>query len=250
MTTEPMLSLSADQQAVARQKITHMHHALSTIFSALNDGREIGADFATNCVKAAEFNLADLCKALGVEIFGEKEREQRYSELRAANLRIHDLETQIGSKMPPDAVQNAITNIAEHLNKWWLTDGFGYVHDIQFGPYGVCRGRFSCRLNGGFPILESATPVSDKENRAAWIASLRERGFELVRDDSEWALADCDANRAALIQLFAKHIPSAKICRFENFNRWRASGFILTHAEVHIDRIFEILALPIAQQQE
>ncbi|WP_321810121.1 hypothetical protein [Burkholderia sp. BCC1985] len=246
MTTEATLTLSADQQAVARKKISDMHHAVATILSVLKDSAEIDVELATNCIKVAEFNLADLCKALGVETFSAKEREQRYADLRAANMRIHDLETQLGSTVAPEAVQNAIKNIAQHLNKWWRSDGFGYVHDLEFGAYGVCRGKFSRSLNGTFRLLDSDTPVSDKKNKAAWLDSLRERGFDLIQDDREWALSDCDSNRAALIDLITKNIPSAKVFKFENVNRWRASGFVLTHAEVYIHKIDEILALPIA----
>ncbi len=120
------------------------------------------------------------------------------------------------------------------------------MHDLKFTAHGVCHGRFSCRLNGEFSILNSDTPVSDKIDKAAWVDSLRERGFELVQDDREWAIADCDANRAALLDLLAKNIPSAKVFKFENVNRWRSRGFVLTDAEVYIHKIAEILALPIA----
>ncbi|HGO6081882.1 TPA: hypothetical protein ACK3PA_006379 [Burkholderia cenocepacia] len=250
MTTEATLTLSADQQAVARKKINDMHHAVATILSVLKESAEIDAQLATNCVKVAEFNLADLCKALGVETFSAKEREQRYADLRAANMRVHDLETQLGSTVAPEAVQHAIKNIAQHLNKWWRCDGFGYVHDLEFGAYGVCHGKFSCSLNGHFRLIDSDTPVSDERNKADWIESLRERGFELVKDDRDWAIADCDANRAALVSLITTNIPSAKVFKFENVNRWRASGFVLRHAEVYIDQLSEILTLPVPPVEE
>ncbi|WP_131753555.1 hypothetical protein [Burkholderia vietnamiensis] len=250
MTTEATLTLSADQQAVARKKISDMHHAVATILSVLKESAEIDAELTTNCVKVAEFNLADLCKALGVETFSAKEREERYADLRAANMRIHVLETQLGSTVAPEAVQHALKNISERLNRWWRNDGFGYVHDLEFGAYGVCHGKFSCSLRSAFSILDSDTPVSDKKNRASWIESVRERGFQLVQDDREWAIADCDVNRAALIDLITKNIPSAKVFKFENVNRWRASGFVLTHAEVYIHQLAEILTLPVPATEE
>ncbi|HDR9026905.1 TPA: hypothetical protein QDB14_001075 [Burkholderia vietnamiensis] len=250
MTTEATLTLSVDQQAVARKKISDMHHAVATILSVLKESAEIDAELATNCVKVAEFNLADLCKALGVETDSAAERDRRYADLRAANMRVHELETQLGDTVAPEAVQHAIKNIAQHLNKWWRSDGFGYVHDLEFGAYGVCHGKFSCSLTGHFPMIDSDKPVSDKRNKAAWVDSLRERGFELVKDDRDWAIADCDINRAALVELITKNIPSAKVFKFENVNRWRASGFVLTHAEVYIHQLAEILALPVAQSEE
>ncbi|KUZ00505.1 MULTISPECIES: hypothetical protein [unclassified Burkholderia] len=74
---------------------------------------------------------------------------------------------------------------------------------------------------------------------------MRNRGFVIVRDDRQWAIADCDASRAALIDLFAKNIPSARVFRIENVNRWRANDFVLTAAEVYIHDLTEIIALPI-----
>ncbi|WP_321967069.1 hypothetical protein [Burkholderia cepacia] len=144
-TTEATIALTADQEAVALRKMEDMHHAVNTLYSILKKGRSLDVEVATNCVKVAEFNLADLCKTLRVETFSSAEREQCYADLRAANMRIHDLETQLGCTAPPDEVQHAIKNIAERLNKWWCIDGFGYVHDVQFGSHGVCHGKF-CAL--------------------------------------------------------------------------------------------------------
>ncbi|UXU90381.1 hypothetical protein [Burkholderia sp. S-53] len=250
MTTEAILHLSADQLAVAQKKIADILYTIGTVLTLINEGRDIQLELATDCVKVAEFNLAGLCRTIGVETVSSKEREQHYADLRAANLRIRDLETQLGNTVPPDAIQNAIKNIAQHLKRWWNRDGLGYVHDLEFGAYGVCHGKFSFRLNGGFPILDPDTPASDKRNDAARMDSLRERGFEIVRDDREWAIADSDASRAALIELFAKNIPSARVFMIENVNRWRADGFILTAAEVYIQKIDEILALPIPKPDD
>ncbi|KUY84476.1 hypothetical protein [Burkholderia sp. RF4-BP95] len=244
-TTEAVLHLSAGQHAVAQQKISDIFYAIGTVFTLIKEGRDIQLELATNCVKVAEFNLAGLCRAIGVETLSSSERAQHREDLRAANTRIRDLETQLGDTVSPEATQNSIKNIAQHLKSWWSRDGFGYVYDLEFGAYGVCHGKFSFRLNGDLSILDSDTPVSDKHDNAARIDSLRERGFDIVRDGREWAIADSDASRAALIDLFAKNIPSAKVFRIENVSRWHANGFVLRAAEVSIYKIAEIHELPI-----
>lgn len=250
MTTEATLTLSADQQAVAQKKIVDLHHAVNTIFTTLKEGRALDAALATNCVKVAEFNLADLCKALGVETDSANEREQRYAELRKANFRIRDLETQIGATLSPEATQHAIKNVAERLNKWWRSEGFGFVHELGFGAYGVCHGNLTCSLNGSFRLLDSDTPVSDKKNKAAWIEGVRERGFELIKDDRDWAIRDCDASRQALIDLVVGRLPSATIFKFENMRRHKADGFVLHHAEVYVHQLAEIMALPVPAAEQ
>ncbi|MEQ0775925.1 hypothetical protein ABLT15_26825 [Paraburkholderia tropica] len=250
MTIETHLVLSEDQQAVAQKKITDLHNAISTIYSVVKDGRALDAELATNCVKVAEFNLSDLCKALGVETFSSKEREKRYADLRNANMRIHALESQIGATLPPEATQHAIKNVAARLSQWWRNEGFGYVHETTFGEYGVCHGKLSCSLRGASFLFDSDTPVSDKKSKAAWIEGIRERGFELVQEDREWAMRDCDANRQALLDLVAARLPSAKVSKFENYSRHNASGFVLRHAEIYVRDLSEIMTLPVTEAEQ
>lgn len=248
MTTEEKLTLSADQQAVAAKKIRDINGAIGTILSLLKEEKPVDAELATNCVKVAEFNLADLCKALGVETFSAAEREKRYADLRAANIKIRDLEAQLGATLSPQATQHAIKNTADRLNMWWQTEGFGYVHELGFGAYGVCHGEFSCSLRGSSFLFDSDTPVTDRKTKAEWLASLRERGFKLAQDGRDWVLVDCDSNRQALLDLVSTRIPSAKVFRFANFSRDNEKGFALRHAEIYIYELAEIMALPVPNE--
>ncbi|SAL01616.1 hypothetical protein AWB80_08166 [Caballeronia pedi] len=250
MTTEsPIIELSPDQQAVAKKKLHDIGQSISMLHSFLEKGRPIEEDFAKSVACVVEYKLDDLCKALNIETFGTKEREERYAKLREANTQIHELEKQLGNTLSADATQESIKNIAAHLNKWWDLDGFGFIRELEFGQYGVCKGEFSCSLNGTFRLIDSDTPVSDKENKKTWIDTLRERGFELVEDSRDWHILDCDASRKALIDLFAARLPSAKVIKFENFCRQPASGFILRSAQVYIYKISEILDLPVPAEE-
>ncbi|PVX86440.1 hypothetical protein [Paraburkholderia unamae] len=249
MTTEATLTLSADQQAVARKKITDLHHAVGTIYSIVKEGRPLDAGLATNCVKVAEFNLSDLCKTLGVETFSSKEREQRYADLRAANMKVHELEAQLGGTVTPEATQHTLKNMADHLNRWWDIEGFGHISEISFGQY-VCKVDFSCSLFGDFRILDSETPVSDKGRKVDWHDSLRDRGFALANEDRDWSLVDNDANRQVLIDLFGARLPSSKVHKFENYSRRKSQDFSLRSVEVYIYKIAEILALPVPSKAE
>jgi hypothetical protein len=249
MTPEANLALTADQKAVAIKKIADLHHAVETIYSTLKAGHPLDAGLATNCVKVAEFNLSDLCKAIGVETFSSKEREQRYADLRAANMKVHELEKQLGATVTPEATQHALKNMADHLNQWWDLEGFGHISEISFGQY-VCTVNFSCSLFGDFRIIDSETPVSDRGRKEDWHDSLRERGFVLANEDRDWSVVDNDANRAILIDLFATRLPSSKVAKFENHHRRKAKDFSLRRVEVYIYEITEILTLPIKSGQE
>jgi hypothetical protein len=243
------LKLTKDKNAVALRQIRTISDAMATVFSTIVDGSAINAELATNCIKVAEFDLADLCKTMGVETDSSKERKQRYADLRTANSRIRELEALLGSTQPPEATQAALKNMADQLNLWWDLEGFGHISEIAFGQYG-CKVDFSCNLFGDFRLVDSDTPVSDKSRKQRWYESLQERGFVLVEDDREWSLSDCDASRKVLHDLILSRIPSARVTKFDNHYRQRADGFILRGVEVYIGDIAEILTLPVPPKKQ
>ncbi|BCQ23121.1 hypothetical protein NK8_12460 [Caballeronia sp. NK8] len=248
MTTEATLTLSADQQEVAQQKIRSINGAIGTIYSILKEGRALPTELATNAIKVAEFDLSDLCKALGIETFSSKEREERYAKLRAANMEIYELKAQLGGTVTPEATQECLNNMADRLRTWWKLEGCGHISEIDFGQY-VCKVKFSCLLmNHSYSF--SDTPVSDKASRKTWVQSLQERGFEIVRDDSEKEVLDSEKSRQAIIDLFAQRLPSADVVKFENFCRRDKSGFVLRGVEIYIRKIGDILALPVPSKEE
>jgi hypothetical protein len=239
------ITLTPDSRAVALQKLQQIQQALGTLVAVIGHGkRPLDAALPTNILKVAEFELADLGKTLGIETDSAKEREERYSMLRAANMRVRELEAQLGNAQGADVTQSCLKTLDARLNSWWDLEGFGHISNIAFQRYG-CTVNFSCSLFGDFRGTDSTTPVSDKERRAQWHASLAERGFTLVQEDErEWALHDCEATRNALLDLIALRLPSARVLKLENVNRSKAAGFILLGVEVYIGNLEDILALP------
>lgn len=239
------ITFTPDSRAVTLQKIQQIQQALGTLVAVIgHDKRPLAAALATSILKVAEFELADLGKTLGVETDSAKEREERFTMLRTANLRVRELETQLGNAQGADVTQACLKVLDARLNDWWDLEGFGHISNIAFQRYG-CTVDFSCSLFGDFRGSDSVTPVSDKERRALWHASLAERGFSVVQEDRrEWALEDCDATRKVLMALIAQRLPSARVLRLENSNRSNAGGFILQGVEVYIEQLADILALP------
>ncbi|WP_126223322.1 hypothetical protein [Burkholderia ambifaria] len=248
MSSNQTLKLSRDKNAVALRQIRQIREAVGTIFGIIQDGTAINAELATNCVKVAEFELAYLCKTLGIETDSAQERDQRYVQLRQANERIRELEAQLGNVQAPEVTQMSLKQMAEQLRRWWRHEGFGHISDIAFGEY-VCKVNFSCNMFGDFRLVDSDTPVTDKERKGCWYDSLRERGFVLIEDDREWALADCDASRHALCELFKSRLPSSKVFKFDNVQRHRVDGFVIRSAEVYIHQISDILTLPVPEKK-
>lgn len=239
------ITLTPDSRAVGLQKLQQIQQALGTLAAVIGHGkRPLDAALPTNVLKVAEFELADLGKTLGIETDSAREREERFAMLRAANLRVRELEAQLGNSQGADVTQACLKTLDARLNSWWDLEGFGHITDIAFQRYG-CTVNFSCSLYGDFRGSDSKTPVSDKERRALWHASLAERGFSLVQEDQrEWALLDCDATRKTLVELIALRLPSARVLKLENANRSNAAGFILQGVEVYIGQLADILTLP------
>lgn len=239
------ITLTTDSRAVALQKVQQIQQALGTLVAVIEQGkRPLDASLATNILKVAEFELADLGKTLGIETDSAREREERFTMLRAANTRVRELEAQLGNSQGADVTQSCLKTLDARLNSWWDLEGFGHISNIAFQRYG-CTVNFSCSLFGNFRGSDSTTPVSDKERRALWHASLAERGFSVVQEDRrEWALEDCDATRKVLLDLIAQRLPSARVLKLENANRSNAAGFILQGVEVYIEQLADILTLP------
>ena len=244
MNQQPDIRLDADASEVTLRKIKDTQFALATIAESIKAGEPLGHELAKNVLRVSEYNLAEIGATIGVETQTAADIENRHAKMRAANLRIHELEAQLGNAQAPEVTQMGLRALSDQLNAWWRQEGFGLVSETAFGPYG-CKVTLSCHLFGDFPVIDSPTPVSDKERRAQWLESLRQRGFELVKHTSETEIVDCDASRKVLCDLIMKHMPSAKVCAIQN-NNFRGTGFTIRSAEVFISKLSDIQALPVS----
>jgi hypothetical protein len=238
--------LDSDDVAVVLREIHEVQHALENIAQVLKCGKPLQHELALNVLRISEFRLTDVARIIGIETDGTVEMEKRYAQLRAANVRIQALETQIGSVQAPELTQLSLRNLHRHLNAWWDLDGFGHISEIHFGPYG-CAVKFSCALFGAAALADSSTPVSDMEREKLWHESLRQKGFILVNQGGETSLADCDTNRHALCELITTRLPSAKVTSMDNIHR-NQCGFVLRSVDVHIQNITEILGLAVPEK--
>lgn len=246
---EQMLTPNADQMEVSVRHVQDAQLALSLIAHTLKTKGRISEEVMRTCLASVEHQVADLGRLLGVSTQSEAAVTERFAQLRAANLRIRDLEAQLGQGQSPEATQQAIRQLYEHLNKWWDLDGFGHISEMHFEPYGISV-KFSCSLFGAFRLLRSKTPVSDRDNYQQWVSDLESRGYVLYREKGEREpnLKDCDQTRAALERLFAQRLPSATVTAFENQRRGEAIA--LTNIHVLIRRYEEVLNLPVLDQPE
>lgn len=235
--------LSPDQTAVALREIKNAFGALSTIAEALQKNLPLNAKLVHDILYVSEHYLADLGKVLKVETEGAAVIAKRTADIKVANMRIRELEAQLGNTQSPEATQMSIQNLAERLTKWWTQVGFGHVSSLHFGRYG-CEVNFSCHLFGDYVLIDSKTPLTDKQKKVLWHKNLETEGYVLADTRGEISVADCDASRNTLRSFFAKYLPSARVTAFENYGD-PEGVFVLRSVKVFIKNISEVPDLPI-----
>lgn len=245
---ETPISLNPDQDAVLQRTIKEIQQNLGSLIWLKKQDASLTRGLASSVLNITEGHIKTLGELLEVATQAAADSEERHAELRRANMEVHRLEALIGSAQDPAKVQLALASMEEQLNGWWKLDGFGHVREVHFGQYN-CKADFSCRLFGHYPLTNSATPVSDEEQKALWEQSLVDRGFVLFdrRDGDGQCLRDCQTNRDLLVALFAERLPSARIHRFVSHEA--QNGSVLEGLEVYIRKIEQIKTLPVAKPE-
>ncbi|MDS1044028.1 hypothetical protein QM013_28285 [Pseudomonas aeruginosa] len=236
------LDLSEDQRAAIKATVKKAQQSLAILPFLLEQSTVPGLTRAQArmAMETTEFELATLGRSLGVDTEAGSTIEQRFGELRQANMRIRDLEALLGQQMPAEAIQPALGNLARKLRDWWRLEGFGHTSEIQFGEYSL-QVRFSLQSLSARPLIAGAEHLSHAERKALWLADLERRGF--VLHDGK-GVTDCPASRDALRALFAQRLPGThKIAQFVSREGDHASK--LVSVEVYVYDLAQILTLPV-----
>jgi hypothetical protein len=228
--TTPVV-LNEDQQVVMAKALNRCCSGLQTLVEFANHGI-LDAELCRNVLSTTEHELANVSKIIGVEIDSAANIERRHAKLRAANMRIHELEAQLGSLVTARHLQQGMEQFNKKLHSWWDLEGFGLVSEVKLSAYGNCEVTFSCSLFGSNGGIFSKTPVSDKERHKLWLEDLGKRGFVLVKSRHHGeAIVDCEASRQVLSQLFAQRMPSARITSYTN---WGDTNELFTMRDVKV----------------
>jgi hypothetical protein len=236
------ITLNADAQAVLKSKAREVHEAIAILTHFLDQDQALTIEMSSNALRVAEYKIRDIGTLLGVPTEIGAEIEERHQKLREANIEIRSLKDQLGKSQSPELTQLSLRTLERQLRDWWTLEGFGHISEIHFAGYG-CRVKLSCHLYGDFPLLDSPTPVSDKERKIMWHNDLRARGFVLLEEDRDPDVVDCDASRKALSDLILARLPSAKIIQVVNHCAGN-HGFTIRDVEVIIYNLDDIARLP------
>lgn len=235
--------LDADKRAVALKEIRELLSGLSMLAKEVDAKSTLDPQLTHAVLSVTEFRIADLAKMAGIQIHTQAEIEDRHARLRQANGRIRELEQQLGQAVSPEHLGAGLKALSSKLQKWWRVEGFGHVSDMDFNEYGSLKVKLSCHLHGAFRLVDSPTPVSDKQARIDWMQSLRDRGFVIVKEDGyDAGVVDCDASRTTLQELLQRRLPSCKVVSTENHV---AKGSMqLRHVTVYVYNLKDLENLP------
>ncbi|AQT06302.1 hypothetical protein [Acetobacter persici] len=256
-------SITDDQTAVAIREIREAGSSLGMVHNMLKndtfpgDAENRSGELVVLAVRKATRHVIELAKTLGIPSEEAEEVTRRHAAIRKANLRIRDLESQLGESVTPDKVRQAIKSYSKRINYWWKVYGFGHVRSFVFEEH-IIKVSLSCLPFGDFAIIDSKTPVSDKERRALWRKSLEARGILLAEDERgsrDFTPVDCDQTREALTRIIMAAFPT---CRITSFSSHVAHDTTLPDGRIHytlrdieiiIYSASEVAALPLPEER-
>ena len=233
--------LSVDSQAVVQREIKAAIQGLQFVHQMAERG-ELNIQGCKDALSVAEHSLANVSKATGIETETAADMEERYAKVRAANMRVRELEQMLGEAVTPEQIRAGMKSLNDKLDAWWKLEGFGHISNCDFGSFG-CKVELSCSLFTGSG-WHSEEPVSKAAAHAAWLESLPARGFKLMTDGSrDKSVVDCDASRKALVDLIMFRFPTARITEIKNHCE-RNGAFSLRSITAYIYDLGQIGALP------
>lgn len=240
-------TLTADQLAVVTRELKEDLFATKHLLETIASGEPVDLPLAYSILYVKEARVAQVSKALGIELDSNDAREKRYAEIRAANERVRELEAQLGATGTPEQTTAKLKHLSDKVSWWWDVKGFGHVSKLHFGSWGYTELDLSCHLFGTRVLSSmSDTPVSDKSSYEQWVDGLRERGFELIEDaqeSREAMLADTDHNRALLRDVIKEAFPSGKLLSTENRMTRKGLAYLIG-VKVFINELADLEALP------
>jgi len=144
---------------------------------------------------------------MGYEGALERERNQRYAEIRNLNEENRVLRKQLGEKVSNDEFAEKSKNIGECIKKWWNITGLGFMNEESFSTYGGFSARLSGHASDGYYGKDE-----NFENDQAKIVRFESMGFTFHEDKY---LHDTDNNKRLLAEFLKEKYPSLRIREYQ-----------------------------------
>ncbi len=161
-----------------------------------------------------ESHLNELSKLTGYDGMVAKEHERRHAEIRAANLRIRELETQLGDRVTPQVIFSGLKHYEAVFGTWYAAHGFHYAK-TEISPMGL-----RIEMDDELAIDEPDDCFADKRLLPYARKSIRmitdDCTFEFQKDQFHANLLDTDRNRRMLQGLYGTAFHNSVIHGFRS----------------------------------
>lgn|GEM_PF-1668084 len=234
------VALTPDQKAVAIKVAKNLVHGASYIYEMVETDT-LTVEMRDNMCSLLDHYTKEICEPLGYASAAAQRIEEKHSEIRKLNGKIHELERQLGEAAPIDTVPKLLQNLKDVVDEWWKKAGMGYIFDFQYNPYGSVNLKFSFSFD--HILSMSSTPVSDKKTKVDKRNDIEKQGYIFVVDEREYRLMDCDTNRILLQNLLTERFPSITIYYWENRHVHKCSEFALWGIKAVIRDIKDLMAV-------
>lgn len=236
--------LSEDNKAIVLKEVKSINSKLRYLQDLLvNDN--VNENMLEVLCGGVELSFADLSKAIGYNGETIEKVEQKYNECRELREVIRELEEKLQSEDITDKIPSQLSSLTEILKKWWKTEGFNYIHKIDYSSNGIAHVSFGFNFED-FSNIYSSTPVSDKEKHNSWLKALEDKGYIFIKNKNNKiiGLLDCDNNKKLLLNLLLNTFPTAMLGKIETqLNYTILDKFEIQSIELSIKDLSEIQKL-------
>jgi len=186
-----IVELNADSKLKSLEAIDKMLMSLSLLKHCINED-SLEVQTVSSTLSVSEYSFKNISSALGYDSIVAKKLEERHSEIREANRKIHVLEKELENKafenITSTEVKDYIESVEDKIRKWWKTFGFCYVKEVKVN---------GSRIIANFGFSTISDYLEDMENLAtekiakeSWKESKIEdwdintsNGFEVLNTD-------------------------------------------------------------------
>jgi len=207
MDQESLVILNEDQKAVALKELQELYSAAAHLYETVKKG-ELSLEMRRVLCSLCESYTGKVSTVLGYDSDLARELEERFADIRTANMRIHELERQLGCCDITNVLPQKLKALSKSIRDWWRKEGFGHVSDIRFTEYVYIHVKLNCLvMNYGDSMSDE--PVTQARTRKQWIEDLKARWNLFQPEAREWSALFDDHNRDELMRTIAARFPSA-----------------------------------------
>ena len=232
---ETPVVLDQDQKALFKKASEEILGALGWLQDSQNGrGDKLTVSIRSTAMSVLEMYVTNLGNALGYPTDIEARRVADMANIRSANARIRELESQLADRLPPDALKGIIDRVHQTISKFWDNLGFTLVK-ITLGRC-VISLEFCITIDQFAPTF-SEKPVTEQREKYARVTEMIESGLEVVqvRGDGP-AVLDTPGNRAWILTEIRKQFPSFSLFKWDSVTiRDKNDNCQLRHLEGHLD---------------